>query len=334
MADNIQATPRNYFGGLLSDAYKYMQSPERTQQMQGFAGLLGTTGIPQTIERMAYGEPLTNMSRANVPLLKPETADAMMTVAPMVGPALRGVGAAARGAGRLAGEAVNEAMVYGRGPLASITPQPMNIMLMHGGPTGVVNVDPTKLSQSVQSSGFHMTNKAQTPFSFATKQNKTSGVVSAFDFPDELYAKTLNYDKPISQSQDVMQAIQSLAQNDEQLRQKLVDEMRTLYKSAKMSGQDVKSEDVMTGKQLHSLLRRHYGGLQQADEALQNAGITGSSWQYSAERPNEIATAVFPKYAEQLKPLGQYDATPDSLEEMTRKINADIAMRQQGLLGQ
>lgn len=80
MADNIQATPRNYLGGLLSDAYKWMQSPERTQQMQGFAGLLGTTGVPQTIERMAYGEPLTNIGRANVPLLKPETADALMTV--------------------------------------------------------------------------------------------------------------------------------------------------------------------------------------------------------------------------------------------------------------
>ena len=121
MADNIQATPRNYFGGLLSDAYKYMQSPERTQQMQGFASLLGTTGIPQTVERMAYGEPLTNISRANVPLLKPETADALMTVAPMVGPA-------SRGAGRLAGSAINDAMVYGRGPLASITPQPMRMV--------------------------------------------------------------------------------------------------------------------------------------------------------------------------------------------------------------
>jgi len=66
----------------LSDAYQWMQSPERTQQMQGFAGLLGTTGVPQTVERMAYGEPLTNIGRANVPLLKPETADALMTVAP------------------------------------------------------------------------------------------------------------------------------------------------------------------------------------------------------------------------------------------------------------
>lgn len=121
MADKIQATPRNPFLGLLSDAYGWMQSPQRTQQLQGFAGLLGTTGIPQTIERMAYGEPLTNIGRANVPLLKPETADALMNVAPFAGPA-------ARGAGRLAGSAVNEAMVYGRGPLAAITPQPMRIV--------------------------------------------------------------------------------------------------------------------------------------------------------------------------------------------------------------
>jgi hypothetical protein len=34
----------------------------------------------------------------------------------------------ARGAGRLAGSAVNEAMVYGRGPLAAITPQPMRMV--------------------------------------------------------------------------------------------------------------------------------------------------------------------------------------------------------------
>lgn len=110
MADNIQATPRNYLGGLLSDAYKWMQSPQRTQQMQGFAGLLGTTGVPQTIERMAYGEPLTNIGRANVPLLKPETADALMTVAPMVGPAARGAEAGLLSAGR-AGERYAERVV-------------------------------------------------------------------------------------------------------------------------------------------------------------------------------------------------------------------------------
>jgi hypothetical protein len=78
----MRPTPRNELLGLLSDAYQWMQSPERTQQMQGFAGLLGTTGVPQTVERMAYGEDLTNIGRANVPLLKPETAEALMTIAP------------------------------------------------------------------------------------------------------------------------------------------------------------------------------------------------------------------------------------------------------------
>jgi hypothetical protein len=86
MADNLQATPRNELLGLLSDAMygglDWMKSPQRTQQMQGLAGLLESTGIPQTTQRMAYGEPLTNIGRANVPLLKPETADAMMNVAP------------------------------------------------------------------------------------------------------------------------------------------------------------------------------------------------------------------------------------------------------------
>ncbi len=82
----MRPTPRNELLGLLSDAMAgglaYMRDPQRTQQMQGLAGLLESTGIPKTTERMAYGEPLTNIGRANVPLLKPETADALMTVAP------------------------------------------------------------------------------------------------------------------------------------------------------------------------------------------------------------------------------------------------------------
>lgn len=99
MADNLQATPRNELLGLLSDAMygglDWMKDPRRSQQMQGLAGLLESTGIPQTTQRMAYGEPLTNIGRANVPLLKPETADALMNVAPL-----------APAAGRLASRAV------------------------------------------------------------------------------------------------------------------------------------------------------------------------------------------------------------------------------------
>jgi len=110
MADNLQATPRNELLGLLSDAMygglDWMKSPERTQQMQGLAGLLESTGIPQTTQRLAYGEPLTNIGRANVPLLKPETAEAIMNVAPL-----------APVAGRLASRAIRatEGMPVGMG---------------------------------------------------------------------------------------------------------------------------------------------------------------------------------------------------------------------------
>jgi len=118
MADYIGATPQNPLLGLLYGGYDYLRSPQRTQQMQGLASLLESTGLPKTIERMSYGEPLTNIGRANVPLLKPETAEAMMTVAPMAGPA-------ARGAGRLVGSQINRAMLGEGGLLAPITPQPM-----------------------------------------------------------------------------------------------------------------------------------------------------------------------------------------------------------------
>lgn len=118
MADNLQPTPRNQLLGLLSDAMygglDWMKDPRRSQQMQGLAGLLESTGIPKTTERMAYGEPLTNIGRANVPLLKPETAEAMMTVAPL-----------APAAGRLASRAIRatEGMPVGMSikPIGDVT---------------------------------------------------------------------------------------------------------------------------------------------------------------------------------------------------------------------
>ena len=125
MADNIRATPRNELLGLLADAMygglEYMKDPRRTQQMQGLAGLLESTGIPKTTERMAYGEDLTNINRANVPLLKPETAEAMMTVAPMA----KTAGNAAKGVARMYGSEINAAMMGERGGLlGAVTPQP------------------------------------------------------------------------------------------------------------------------------------------------------------------------------------------------------------------
>ena len=130
----MRPTPRNEFFGLLSDAMagglEYMRDPQRTQQLQGLAGLLESTGIPKTTERLAYGEPLTNIGRANVPLLKPETADALMTVAPIAKTAAVMAGRTGRAVGRMAGEEINAAMMGERGGLlGAMTPQPMNVIL-------------------------------------------------------------------------------------------------------------------------------------------------------------------------------------------------------------
>jgi hypothetical protein len=51
----------------------------------------------------------------------------------------------AKGVGRVAGNAINEAMVYDRGLLAGITPQPMRMDVYHGSPYGPFNkFDPSK----------------------------------------------------------------------------------------------------------------------------------------------------------------------------------------------
>jgi hypothetical protein len=59
----MQATPRSAIGGLLADAMfgglNYMKDPRRTQQMQGLAAMLESTGVPAVVDRMSYGEPLT-----------------------------------------------------------------------------------------------------------------------------------------------------------------------------------------------------------------------------------------------------------------------------------
>jgi len=146
MADNIRATPRNEFLGLLADAMygglEYMKDPRRTQQMQGLAGLLESTGIPKTTERMAYGEPLTNIGAANVPLLKPETAEAIMTVTPMA----KTAGNAAKGLARMYGSEINAAMMGERGGLLNaMTPQPK--FMLQGNNVFDPRFDPRKLEQ-------------------------------------------------------------------------------------------------------------------------------------------------------------------------------------------
>jgi len=105
----LRATPyANPLTGLSNDAIQgllaFMQDKRRTQQLQGLGNLLESTGIPKTVERAAYAESprglldaLTNVNRANVPLLKPETAEAAMTLAPFAAPVNRALMQATKG---------------------------------------------------------------------------------------------------------------------------------------------------------------------------------------------------------------------------------------------
>lgn len=113
-----------YSNDLIQGLLGYMKDKQRTQQMQGLAGLLESTGIPQSVERAAYAQTpkalldaLTNVNRANVPLLKAETADALMTLAPVGGAsarlAKRGAMAAGRAGERLAERVVPQVMERG-----------------------------------------------------------------------------------------------------------------------------------------------------------------------------------------------------------------------------
>jgi hypothetical protein len=96
MADQIRATPRNPFFGLFSDVVNaplsYMSDPRRTQQMQGVASFLRSTGVPYTLENLSYDPSGRGLftgagGLGGTTRLRPEVAEAALTVAPFVGPA-------------------------------------------------------------------------------------------------------------------------------------------------------------------------------------------------------------------------------------------------------
>lgn len=152
--DGIRATPyinpllgsvNELVGGLLG----YMRDPRRTQQLQGLAGLLESTGVPKTLERLAYGEPLTNIQRANVPVLRPETAEALLTLSPVPQATSRAAMAAGRAGERMAERVVPQIMERGGMPagllegMSSRTVSPLTVY--HGSPAKFERFDPTKI---------------------------------------------------------------------------------------------------------------------------------------------------------------------------------------------
>jgi len=85
----MQATPRNKLMGLLADGLKaadrYANKPDPTMPggkanppLSLLSDLASLKSLAEVANNVSYGYPLTNKGVANVPFLKPETADALM----------------------------------------------------------------------------------------------------------------------------------------------------------------------------------------------------------------------------------------------------------------
>ena len=137
------ATSNPYSDSLLMDALRGSLSNAESFG-RGFAvapvGLLGDIeGLLRKGVNFSFGRggvnvgetpvlPTTEGLLSNIPRMTPrrmETAG-MEQIGSAANP--RGPVELAKGVGRVAGNAVNEAMVYGRGPLAAVTPQPMRMV--------------------------------------------------------------------------------------------------------------------------------------------------------------------------------------------------------------
>lgn len=120
---SIRATPQNAALGYLANLLKQTYAPQRTQQMQGVMEFLGVPATARTVERLSYGQPITNLNKANVPLLPDDTAEAAMVVGPAAGPLARAGKTAGKAGARMVGEELNRAILDNSGALAKLVPQ-------------------------------------------------------------------------------------------------------------------------------------------------------------------------------------------------------------------
>jgi hypothetical protein len=110
--NSMQAVERNPYIGAFADLMAATFSPERTQQAQGIARFMGAPAIASTLDKMSYGDALTT-GRGQTLRLRPDVAEAALTVAPFVSPAARIGGRALQaGARELAPQAARMAENY------------------------------------------------------------------------------------------------------------------------------------------------------------------------------------------------------------------------------
>lgn len=142
---SISPTPRNEGWGTLADVLNYVNQ-NMLQKQFGYpnpvtAMISEAVGIPaaaRVAERLAYGQPITNIGKANVPLIPQDTAEAVGLAAPVAG-------SYGRFAGRQIGKAIDRAMVENYGPLSQMLTTPQRLTTYHGTPHKFEAFDASKI---------------------------------------------------------------------------------------------------------------------------------------------------------------------------------------------
>jgi hypothetical protein len=166
---SMRAQPQNAALGSIAEFLKQTYSPRRTQQMQGTMEFLGVPALARTAERLSYGQPITNVNKANVPLLPDDTAEAAMLVAPMAGPLGRVAKKTGVAGARMVGEELNRAILDNSGPLAKLVPQAAKPKYIVP-PQGNLNLTPMARSEILKGP------EAQTPESFLNQLRGKPGM--------------------------------------------------------------------------------------------------------------------------------------------------------------
>ena len=170
--DSVRATPQNAALGSIANFLKQSYSPERTQQMQGTMEFLGVPGLARTVERLSYGEPITNVNKANVPMLPADTGEAAMALAeaaPLVGPLAKVARKGAVKGARMVGEELNRAILDNTGPLAKMVPQAAKPLYVVP-PQGNLNLTPMARAEILKGP------EAQTPENFLNQLRGKPGM--------------------------------------------------------------------------------------------------------------------------------------------------------------
>ena len=193
-------------------------------------------------------------------------------------------------------------------------------ILIHGGPAEVKRVDPSRFTQQVHGPGFYLSDKTFTPQTFATAGGKRPGVLSVYDFPDELYARMLNVNtRPVSAQPQPTEALRNLLSNYPELYDKLRGDLKLWTLGDRVDNPAVTAESALTGERVEQLLRSYFGNDDVAS-VLSKEGVPGKTWVYSAERPAEKASVVYPDYVNDLQFLGGFETSPGGLKQTTQRI--------------